>query len=181
MQTGTILNSDKPRSSCNLRIYYILGKFTVEVSGWLHTVLPPKSRPWGRISQFWRISTANLIKTVIFLFLHLSFDPGPSQLEYNKTIVTPNKSSISCLDISKGHLISKCLFGVFNFLQKPNKNKSHSSRIEFVRPFFGGNVGLKKTFWFCLNRIFLVHRKGILKRHHQANIFFVWKEVWIIY
>ena len=44
----------------------------------------------------------------------------------------------------KGQLISKCLFGVFNFLQKTNETKSCSSKIEFVRSFFGGNVGLKK-------------------------------------
>ena len=41
-------------------------------------------------------------------------------------------------------------FGVFNFLQKTNENKSHSSKIEFVCSFFGGNVGLKKSFRFCL-------------------------------
>ena len=50
----------------------------------------------------------------------------------------------------KGQLISKCLFGVFKLLQKTNENKSHSSKIEFVRLFFGGNVGLKKLFQFCL-------------------------------
>ena len=38
------------------------------------------------------------------------------------------------------------LFGVFNFLQKKNKNKSHSSKLEFVCSFFGGNIGLKKSF-----------------------------------
>ena len=51
---------------------------------------------------------------------------------------------------TKGQLISKCLFGVFNFLQKTNKNKSHGSKIEFLRSFFGGNLGLKKSFRFCL-------------------------------
>ena len=35
---------------------------------------------------------------------------------------------------TKNQLISKCLTGVFNFLQKTSKNKSHSSKIEF--PFF---------------------------------------------
>ena len=52
--------------------------------------------------------------------------------------------------LSKGQLISKRLFGVFNFLQKTNKNKFHSSKIEFVCSFFEGNVGLKKSFRFCL-------------------------------
>ena len=39
---------------------------------------------------------------------------------------------------TKGHLISKCLFGVDNFLQKWKENKSHSSKIEFFCSFFGG-------------------------------------------
>jgi len=50
----------------------------------------------------------------------------------------------------KGQLISKYLSGVFNFLQKTNENKSHSSEIEFIRSFFGGNVSLEKSFRFCL-------------------------------
>ena len=33
---------------------------------------------------------------------------------------------------------------------KTNDNKSHSSKIELFRSFFGGNVGLKKSFRFCL-------------------------------
>ena len=43
----------------------------------------------------------------------------------------------------KGHLISKCLFGVFNFSQKTNENMStwgiilHSSKVEFFRSFLG--------------------------------------------
>ena len=48
--------------------------------------------------------------------------------------------------LDKGQLISKCLFAVFNFLQKTNKNMSHCSKIEFVCSFFGGNVSLKKSF-----------------------------------
>ena len=45
----------------------------------------------------------------------------------------------------------------FFCLQFPPKNERkqvnlrlHSSKIEFVRPFFGGNVGLKKSFRHCL-------------------------------
>ena len=48
----------------------------------------------------------------------------------------------------KGQLISKCLFGVFNFFQKTPR--FHSSRVEFICLFFGRNVGLKKSFWLCL-------------------------------
>ena len=45
-------------------------------------------------------------------------------------------------DLPKGQLISKCLFGVFNFFQKMNKNKSTwgivlCSKVEFIRSFFG--------------------------------------------
>ena len=38
-------------------------------------------------------------------------------------------------------------FGVFNVLQKTNKNKSHNSKIEFLCSFFGGNIGLKKKYF----------------------------------
>ena len=41
-------------------------------------------------------------------------------------------------------------FGVFTFFQKMNKNKSTSSKVKFVRSFFGRNVSLKKSFWICL-------------------------------
>ena len=34
---------------------------------------------------------------------------------------------------------------VFTFFQKTNKNKSTSSKVEFVGSFFGRNVGLKKS------------------------------------
>ena len=37
---------------------------------------------------------------------------------------------------SKGQVISKSFFGVFNFFQKTNKNTSHSSKTEFIRWFF---------------------------------------------
>jgi hypothetical protein len=54
------------------------------------------------------------------------------------------------LRLAKGQLISKCLLGVFTFFQKTNKNKLTSSKVEFVRSSFGKNVGLKKSFRFCL-------------------------------
>ena len=37
---------------------------------------------------------------------------------------------------TKGQLISKCLFVDFNFFQKPNKNRSHSSKNEFIHSDF---------------------------------------------
>ena len=51
---------------------------------------------------------------------------------------------LKILTLLKGQLISKCLFGVLTFFQKTNENKSTSSKTEFVRSFFGRNVGLKK-------------------------------------
>ena len=49
----------------------------------------------------------------------------------------------------KGQLISKCPFDIVNFFQKTNESKSHSthsSKVEFIRSFFGRNVSLKKSF-----------------------------------
>ena len=50
------------------------------------------------------------------------------------------------LVFTKGQLISKSLFCVFNFLQKTNKNKSYISKNECIRSFFGGNRWLQKPF-----------------------------------
>ena len=47
---------------------------------------------------------------------------------------------------SKGQVISKCLFGVFTFFQKTNENKSHTSKNEFIRSFFGRIHGLTICF-----------------------------------
>ena len=47
---------------------------------------------------------------------------------------------------SKGQIISKCLFGVFNFFQKTNENTSHSSKNEFIHSFFGRIHGLTVCF-----------------------------------
>ena len=47
---------------------------------------------------------------------------------------------------AKGQLISKCLFCVFNFFQKTNKNTSQSSKNEFVCSFFGRINGLTICF-----------------------------------
>ena len=61
--------------------------------------------------------------------------------------------SLVSLLLTKGQLISKCLFGVFNFFQNERKQvnlRFHSSKVEFVHSFFGRNIGLKKLFWLCL-------------------------------
>ena len=55
--------------------------------------------------------------------------------------------AMSCRDGVRGHptkgqIISKCFFGVFNFFQKTNENTSHSSKNEFISSFFGRIQGL---------------------------------------
>ena len=66
--------------------------------------------------------------------------------------VTPRLPLIEIFIIKapKGQLISKCLFGVFSFFQKPIENKSTSSKVEFDHSFFGRNVSLKKSFQIFL-------------------------------
>ena len=49
--------------------------------------------------------------------------------------------------IDKGQMISKHLFGVFNFFQKMNENMLHTSRNEFICLFFGKIQGLTICFW----------------------------------
>ena len=46
-------------------------------------------------------------------------------------------------NISKGQLITKCLFGVINFFQKTNENTSNGSKNELIHSFFGRIHGLK--------------------------------------
>ena len=59
-------------------------------------------------------------------------------------------TKVFSLYIPKGRLISKSLFCVFTFFQKTNENKSTSSKVEFVRSFFGRNFSWKKSFRICL-------------------------------
>ena len=52
------------------------------------------------------------------------------------------------MSTSKDQLISKCLFVVLQFPPKIERKevnlRVHSSKVEFVRSFFGENVDLKK-------------------------------------
>ena len=68
----------------------------------------------------------------------------------SKPVWMGKKTRLKISFFPKGQLISKCLSGVFTFFQKTNENKSTSSKNEFVRSFFGRNVGLKKSFRICL-------------------------------
>ena len=56
---------------------------------------------------------------------------------------------------AKDQLILKGLFGILKYLQKRTNEFFHSTvrqkkKKEFVRSFFGGIIGLKKTFRICL-------------------------------
>ena len=52
--------------------------------------------------------------------------------------------ALNQLGSTKSQIISKCLFGLFNYLQKTNENKwilgFIVSKVELVHSFFGGNV-----------------------------------------
>ena len=85
----------------------------------------------------------------------------------------PTFCQLIWLNFIKGQLISKFLLGVFNFFQKTNENKSTwgiivSSKVEFIRLFFGRNVGLKKSFRLCLtfNSYCILLFLSVSKAHH---------------
>ena len=71
----------------------------------------------------------------------ISVIPAKQVYFINSFQSTVSLQSINSLAIlltgSKGQLISKYLFGVFNFFQKTNVNTSYSSKNEFIRSFFG--------------------------------------------
>ena len=75
--------------------------------------------------------------------------------------------------MDKGQIISKCLFGVFNFLQKNERKqvdlRFHSSKVEFVCSFFGGNVSLKKSFQPLAIKQCHEGRKQHLRRPHFSK------------
>ena len=71
--------------------------------------------------------------------LHLRIFRASYTIGYFMNIST---ISIFLLELLKGQIISKCLFGVFNFFQKTNENTSHSSKNEFIRSFFWKNSRL---------------------------------------
>jgi hypothetical protein len=58
----------------------------------------------------------------------------------------------------KGQIISKCLFGVFNFFQKTNENTSHSSKNKFICSFFEELTAWQFAFkisWPLVNLIYI--------------------------
>ena len=92
-------------------------------------------------------------KTVLHIFHATVRCEKPAQIITRKQGASNRKARMNStfpFAVAKGQLISKCLFDVFNFLQKTNENESHSSKSEFVRSFFGGNFRLEKSFRFCL-------------------------------
>ena len=62
-------------------------------------------------------------------------------------------------------------FWCLQFPPKNDENKSNSSKIEFVRSFFGGNAGLKKSFQFCLT--FRTAAVITIGQQSQRHFFFV--------
>ena len=79
---------------------------------------------------------------------------------------------------SKGQIISKSLFGVFNFIQKTNKNTLHTFKNEFI---FGKNSQLDKInrplkrILFRMSFLFIIvsynlNRKFYMTKIHQNLI-----------
>ena len=65
---------------------------------------------------------------------------------FYESYCTTRKEQARLLPIAKGQLISKCLFGVFNFFQKTNKNTSHRSKNELIHSSLGRIHGLTICF-----------------------------------
>ena len=87
---------------------------------------------------------------------------------------TKDLEATSQREASKGQLISKRPFVVFAFFQKTNENKSTSSKVEFVRSFFGRNVDLKKSFQICLTFSRIKSRLNPIKLQcHRVNVQYV--------
>ena len=92
-----------------------------------------------------------------FSFLYVKTEYTFVTFEYERTIIL--EWSLTSLHLNffnsyKGHIISKCLFWCLQLPPKTNEKqvdlRFHSSRVEFVRSFFGGNVYLKKSFQLFL-------------------------------
>ena len=70
-----------------------------------------------------------------------------------------------CLSVTKGHLISKCLFGVFKFFQKMNGNKSAwGIKVILKGPFLKFSFPPKsEQKYFCISAL------AYKKRPNQKN------------
>ena len=71
--------------------------------------------------------------------------------------------------VFKCQLISKWFFGVVDFLQNTNENKSHTSKNEFIRSFFGENRWPPKNL-FKINWPLGVIDKWLIKDLYQVYI-----------
>ena len=76
------------------------------------------------------------LTTFRWFFTHVFGTHCDQPLFHNMYITTVSslRLFVYCADpvYNKGQLISKCLFGDFNFFQKTNENPSHSSKNEFI-------------------------------------------------
>ena len=86
-----------------------------------------------------------------------SFFALPSRVGWRKwarELITNDKPR--CMVVVKGQLISKCIFGVFNFFQKMNENKSTWAQCQIELLFFPlhyfhsfrAGLGVKKSNFF---------------------------------
>ena len=92
-------------------------------------------------------------------------------------LAQPNiKNRMKLLKVIKGQLISKCLFGDFNFFQKTNENTSHSCKNELVLSFFGRIRGYQKLFRKFLNFTFDQEYQTSKKSLYQVIDILEWSE-----
>ena len=103
--------------------------------------------------QHWKLSLRR--KHNVFSILNKFSQCTLGSVINEKNIHSPSDLQLPLLKMGrwqrlplKGLLILKCLFCVFTFFQKTNKNKLTSSKVEFVCSFFERNVGLKNHFEF---------------------------------
>ena len=109
-------------------------------------------KPTSSLIQYLKASLTNLQKFEIHGTVHFGVlvrASGGESLWSRINILTWKFShyvfrnwSYKKMLLAKGQLISKCLFGVFNFFQKMNENTSHSSKNKFFRSLFGRIYGL---------------------------------------
>ena len=115
-------------------MYIFLYLFVVYLRDWLCFIIP--------IISWWR----GQLRAVVS---HLWVCAGPSESILNwKAIYFWSYFNIyvEIVTAYKTYKLAKCLFGVFNFFQKPNENTSHSNKNEFIRSFFGRIQGYQKSF-----------------------------------
>ena len=109
------------------------------------------------LRTFYQILISSSLHFVLQIYHAKSFENSISLFRLNRTSERPslnlqllNINWSSGYDWSKGQIISKRFFCVLNFLQKNERKqvdmRYHSSKVEFLRSFFGGNRRHQKPF-----------------------------------